>query len=96
MGIMKIIFLNENEPIRDDAPLFKFYWKYRTLVINKKWFRKSKKEKPEKSLLRCPSCGSTNWYEGPGGGSLGNISCVSCKREYNNLGPFGLQEIKRN
>lgn len=47
----------------------------------------------DSGLLKCPNCKSTNWLEGPGGGSFGNIQCAKCKKKYNNLGPFGLQEI---
>lgn len=49
----------------------------------------------EQGYLYCPNCGSKEWYDGPGGGSFGNIKCANCNREYNNLGPFGLEEIKR-
>lgn len=51
-------------------------------------------DKKETGFLKCPNCNGTKWYEGPGGGSFGNIKCGSCGKCYNNLGPFGLNEIK--
>ncbi len=47
----------------------------------------------EEPSLKCPKCKHNKWYEGPGGGSFGNIECGNCKTRYNNIGPFGLQEI---
>lgn len=45
-------------------------------------------------VLRCPKCKGDQWLDGPGGGSFGNIKCVKCETKYNNMGPFGLKEIK--
>ncbi len=45
-------------------------------------------------MLKCPNCSNDTWINGPGGGSFGNIKCCKCEKKYNNLGVFGLQEIK--
>lgn len=50
-------------------------------------------EKTNQKWLKCLKCKGTKWEEGPGGGSFGNIKCSNCGAKYNNLGPFGLQEI---
>lgn len=52
-------------------------------------------EKPGNTNLKCPSCGYDGWYEGPGGGSWGNIECGNCHKWYNNMGIFGLEEIHK-
>jgi len=55
----------------------------------KSWFKSGYKG----NNLKCPNCKNDQWIEGPGGGSFGNIQCPKCLKKYNNLGPFGLQEI---
>ena len=55
---------------------------------------KTNNNKEQPGNLLCPNCGNDKWYEGPGGGSFGNIQCGKCEKWYNNLGPFGLEEIK--
>lgn len=49
-------------------------------------------------VLRCPKCNGSQWIDGPGGGSFGNIECGNnkCGTKYNNMGIFGLQEIKNS
>lgn len=48
----------------------------------------------DNSKVLCPECKHDQFYEGPSGGSFGNIECCKCGTRYNNLGPFGLQKIK--
>ena len=55
--------------------------------------KKTDQVEPDSGHLKCPNCGNDKWYEGPGGGSFGNIQCGNCGKAYNNLGPFGLNEI---
>lgn len=55
--------------------------------------KKSEKADLDPGHLKCPNCGNDKWYEGPGGGSFGNIECGNCHKAYNNMGPFGLSEI---
>ena len=50
-------------------------------------------KKESETTLKCPNCGNDQWYQGPGGGSFGNIRCGNCGKTYNNLGPFSLHEI---
>lgn len=49
----------------------------------------------KKNYLKCPNCKNDTFHEGPGGGSFGNIKCLKCEKWYNNMGPFGLQEIRK-
>lgn len=53
----------------------------------------SKKKNNKKFYLKYLDCESDTFYEGPGGGSFGNITCTKCGSKYNNLGPFGLERI---
>jgi hypothetical protein len=59
-----------------------------------KMFKNKEIETPKSDSLLCPKCKNDKWIEGPGGGSFGNIQCGKCETKYNNMGPFGLQEIK--
>lgn len=43
--------------------------------------------------LYCPYCGGVKWIEGPEGGGSQNIQCDTCLKYYNDMGPFGLQDI---
>lgn len=45
--------------------------------------------------MKCPSCGSEEWYEGPEGGLSQNIQCAGCGDHYN-LTPFGLDFIRHD
>lgn len=54
---------------------------------------KSKTSIEDKKSFKCLDCENDEFYNGPGGGSFGNIKCTSCGAEYNNLGPFGFERI---
>ncbi len=43
----------------------------------------------------CPSCGSKDWHEGPGGCGSQNVQCSSCG-DYWNHTPFGLHFLKHD
>jgi hypothetical protein len=46
--------------------------------------------------VKCPNCKGKEWTEGPSGGCSVNIRCNKCHKEYNDMGPFGLESIERN
>lgn len=52
---------------------------------------------PEKGLdyMKCTYCGGTKFLEGPSGGGSINILCANyqCRHWFNEMGPFGLQDL---
>lgn len=79
--------------------LFKWFKNFKNKLIEHKFPQKPNSSGKYEQIsdkdgnLRCPNCGHSKWSGGPGGGSYGNIECENCKKRYNNLGIFGLEDI---
>lgn len=67
---------------------------YTLFKADKIYIESSDDDEEHSNYLKCPKCKGKEFFEGPGGGSFGNIQCATCNTKYNNLGPFGLDEIK--
>lgn len=50
-------------------------------------------EYEQEGNIKCPTCGGTQWYEGPTGGLSINIECTTCNDKFNYTFGFNTLEL---